>query len=105
MPMPWEKPEELDDFDLEDEKPPLTLADYVAFLDNYVRMRVSVGGVVVGFFTVRDEGAELECVTALPDGRAVIFEVMPGPPRTTEPVATAQQLVAWVIERAKNGTH
>lgn len=104
MTMPWdEKPEELDDF--EDDKPELTLADYIAFLDSHVRMRVSIGSVVKGYFAVLDEGGELECVTALPDGRPVIFEVMPGPARTNEPIATPAALVAWVIEGAKNETH
>jgi hypothetical protein len=101
MALPWEQPTPQEPEP--PQKPLPTLLDYVAFLDTHVRVRVSIGGGVIGFFAVVDNGKNMEMTERLPDGRILVTEQMPGVPRSYDPIMTVPQLVAYVVTQVKAG--
>jgi hypothetical protein len=100
MALPWEQPAP------QEPEPPKqlpTVLDLIRFLDNHVRVRVSIGGAIVGYFAVVDNGKNMEMTERLPDGRILITEQMPGVPRSYDPIMTVSQLVAYVVTQVKTG--
>ena len=81
MTYPWETPKPF---------------DYISFMDNHVRVRVSVGGELKGSFAVLDDGTEMNVKTVMPDGTPLVFKIQ-GHPRTTDPVMTPTELVNYVL--------
>jgi hypothetical protein len=66
-------------------------------------MRVTIDGKPVAFVSIKDEGNNLEATTKLPDGRVIVFELLPGAPRTNELMMTAGQLIQTIMHKVKEG--
>jgi hypothetical protein len=88
MKYPWE------------EKPEITLQDYIFFMDTHVRVCVSINGEVRGSFAVIDDGTDLNAETVMPDGMPLVFKIT-GHPRTIDPIMTATDLVSYVLRHYK----
>ena len=83
MKYPWEKP-----------------FDYVKFMNEHVRVSVIVGENGKEYFSVVDDGTDMNVVTNMPDGRSLVFKAE-GHPRTMDRVFTATDLVNYVLTNHK----
>lgn len=80
-----------------EQKPKLT---YIQFMDSYVRVSVSINGVLKGSFAILDEGTNMNVETVMPDGSSLVFK-KDGHPRTMDPMMTVTQLVDYVLTNYK----
>lgn len=87
MKYPWEKPE-------------IDFERYIAFMDCYVRVSVTVDGEKKGCFSVTDDGTDMNVNTVMPDGRSLVFRIE-GHPRTQDPMFTTTELVSHVLTNYK----
>jgi len=82
------------------EKQPSEFERYIAFMDCYVRVSVTVGGERKGYFSVTDDGTSMNVDTIMPDGTPLIFKVE-GHPRTIDKMMTTTELVNYVLTNYK----
>jgi hypothetical protein len=82
------------------EKPKIDFERYIAFMDCYIRVSVTINGIVAGYFSVVDDGTNLNTETVMPDGVPLVFK-KEGHPRTTDPIITLTELVDYVLTHYK----
>lgn len=81
---PWEKPQ----------------FNYVEFMDNHVRVSVTINDELKGSFAILDDGTRMETKTIMPDGTSLVLKVE-GHPRTTDQRMTVTELVNYVLTNYK----
>jgi hypothetical protein len=82
---PWEKPKPL---------------NYIEFMDGHVRVSVIRTNGKKEYFSVVDDGFDMNVETTMPDGTSLIFKVE-GHPRTTDQRMTITELVSYVLTNYK----
>lgn len=74
--------------------------NYTEFMDSYVRVSVTCANGRKEYFSIVDDGTDMNVETVMPNGAPLVFKVE-GHPRTTDRRMTLTDLVNYVLTNYK----